>query len=150
MNIYLRLGAALAAVSTLSACATVTRGTRESFKVVSVPPGADAKLSTGETCTTPCDLKLKRKADFTVNVSKAGYSSQTVHVHGVMRGGGGAAMAGNLIAGGLIGGIVDGSNGSGLDLTPNPVNVTLKPTSDAATQYAPVAAPAPIAAPAKP
>jgi len=132
MNITLRVGAALVAVSTLSACATVTRGTHDTFRVVSVPPAADVKLTSGETCTTPCELKLKRKAVFDVTVSKSGYVSQSVHVRGVVKGGGGAAMAGNLIAGGLIGGIVDGSNGAGLDLKPNPVSVTLQPVDGSA------------------
>jgi len=150
MKNIVRIGAAIIAASTLSACATVTRGTHEQFRVVSVPPGADANLSTGETCVTPCELKLRRKADFTVNVSKPGYSSQSVHVHGVVKGGGGAAMAGNLIAGGVIGGLVDGSNGAGLDLTPNPVAVTLLPNGNTAPPAPVPSVMAPVAAPVAP
>jgi hypothetical protein len=140
MNTYLRLGAAILAASSLSACATVTRGTHQKFDITSVPPGADVQLSTGMTCTTPCHLKLRRKDEFTAHISKPGYQAVDVVVESKMHGGGGAALAGNVIAGGLIGGILDGTNGSLRDLRPNPIAVTLVPDGEAAA--APAEAPA--------
>jgi len=131
MHFYLRIGAAILVASSLSACATVTRGTRQKFEITSVPPAADVSLSTGQTCTTPCHLKLKRKTEFTAHVSKEGYQPVDVPVIPKMHSGGGAALAGNIVAGGIIGGIVDGTNGSLLDLTPNPLAVTLTPVADA-------------------
>ncbi len=122
-----RLGTVVAVSSILCACATVTRGTKETFRVVSEPPGADVKFSTGETCSTPCAVKLKRKAQFVVTVAKPGFAPVDVPVRGRVKGGGVAGAAGNVLVGGIIGGIVDGSNGSMMDLTPNPVSVTLKP-----------------------
>ncbi len=136
----LRLGAAIAVASMLSGCATVTRGTKETFKIVSEPAGADAKLSTGQSCVTPCAIKLKRKAQFVVSVSKPGYETVDVPVRGRVKGGGVAGAAGNVLVGGIIGGIVDGSNGAMMDLTPNPVSVTLKAVSPAP---APMDAPKP-------
>lgn len=121
--------AVCAAVLSLSlgGCATVTRGSTEEFKIRSTPPGASVKTSTGFSCdATPCSLKLPRKNAFDVTVSKQGYTAQTVHVRSAVSGGGAAGMAGNLVAGGIIGMAVDGSSGAMDDLLPNPVDVTLE------------------------
>jgi hypothetical protein len=145
----------LAAASLLlPACATVTRGTKETFNIVTTPEAADVSLSTGETCVSPCKLKLKRKAEFTVTAKKAGYKDATASVESKIKGGGVAGAAGNLIVGGIIGGIVDGSNGSMRDLTPNPLNMTLEaipavaeaPVTPAAEAVTPVAEATPAAA----
>jgi PEGA domain len=109
----------------LSACATVTRGTNENFFVLSEPDGADVSMTNGQTCKTPCTVKLKRKSEFDVTVSMPGYKSKTVKIESKMAGGGAVAGAGNLLAGGVIGGILDGSNGSMKDLKPNPLKVIL-------------------------
>lgn len=45
-------GSALA----LAGCATVTRGTHAPFRIVSLPAGAQVRLSSGEACITPCTL----------------------------------------------------------------------------------------------
>ncbi|MDF7777376.1 PEGA domain-containing protein [Sphingomonas sp. AOB5] len=152
MNIYLRLGAALAAVSSLSACATITRGTQQKFEIKTVPPGADVTLSTGMTCKTPCRLKLRRKEEFNVHIEMAGYQPVDVQVESKMHAGGGAALAGNVLIGGLVGGVLDGTNGSLRDLKPNPVEVTLVPigAEPAAVAPAEAAAPATTEAPAAP
>lgn len=146
MNVYLRLGAALVAVSSLSACATITRGTHQKFEVKTVPPGADVTLSTGMTCKSPCRLKLRRKEEFTVRIEMAGYQPVDVQVESKMHAGGGAALAGNVLIGGIVGGVLDGTNGSLRDLKPNPIEVTLVPI-DAASAAAPAEAPAESAAP---
>lgn len=44
------------------------------------PPGADAKLSTGASCKTPCALEVPLSADVTVAFSLAGHEPQTVPV----------------------------------------------------------------------
>jgi PEGA domain len=139
------LGGLAAASVLLCGCATITRGTNQSFVVESSPSEANVKISTGQTCVTPCSLRMKRKSEFVVTVSKDGYQTQETHVHGVMKGGGGAALAGNAIFGGLIGAGVDASNGSLMNLKPNPLNVTLVPVVAGA---APAEAPATSAAPA--
>jgi hypothetical protein len=40
-------------------------------------------------------------------------------------------MAGNVLVGGIIGAVVDGNNGSMLDLVPNPLVVKLEAGEDA-------------------
>jgi hypothetical protein len=154
MNRTMRFGAAILAASTVSACATVTRGTHEKFEIVSQPPGADVSMTTGMTCVTPCHLKLRRKNGFIATITKSGYKPAQVSVESKMHGGGGAALAGNLIAGGIIGGVLDGTNGSLNDLLPNPINVTLTPegspgpiVTPGAAEPTPTPTPVPITAP---
>jgi len=142
------IGGLAAACVLLSACATVTRGTRQTFKIDSTPTEAKVELSIGETCITPCVLKLKRRPGFTATFTKDGFESQTVKIDSEIHGGGVAAGAGNLLAGGIIGGIVDGSNGSLNSLSPNPLTVTLIPVGGAPAAATP--APAAAVAPAEP
>lgn len=139
------IGGLAAACVSLSACATVTRGTRQTFKIDSTPTEAKVELSIGETCVTPCVLKLKRRPGFTATFTKEGFESQTVKVDSELQGGGVAAGAGNLLLGGIVGGIVDGSNGSMNSLSPNPLTVTLIPVGGASA--AATAAPATTQAP---
>ena len=129
-----------AACLLLPACATVTRGTSQKFNIESTPSEAQVTLSTGENCVTPCHLKLKRKPGFTATVKKEGFETQEVKVKSKLGGGGAVAGAGNILLGGVVGGLVDGSNGSLNNLTPNPLQVTLVPVSST-----PVAATAPAA-----
>src|SRR3954447_1777408 len=105
------IGSLAAACVLLSACATVTRGTRQTFKIQSTPTAAKVEMSNGETCVTPCMLKLKRRPGFKATFTKDGFETKTVVVDSEVHGGGVAAGAGNLLAGGIIGGIVDGSDG---------------------------------------
>ena len=144
-NIIKCCGFAVAVLS-LSACATITRGTSETFKVITTPTAAAVALSTGERCTSPCTLKLKRKTEFTVTASKQGYQNATAKVESKIKGGGVAGAAGNLVFGGIIGGVVDGSNGSMRDLVPNPLYMTLQPIVGALDTAVPMVADAPVAA----
>jgi hypothetical protein len=132
------LGSLAAAAVVLSGCATITRGTSQKFAIETSPDKADVKLSTGQTCVSPCKLKLKRKEGFVVTATKSGYEKASTTVQSKVKGGGAAGAAGNMLLGGVIGIAVDATNGSMNDLTPNPVYLELKP-------LAAVAAPAPAA-----
>ncbi|HEX8379141.1 MAG TPA: hypothetical protein VF619_01175 [Allosphingosinicella sp.] len=135
-----------AATMLLPACATVTRGTSQKYVIESEPPQADVALSTGQKCVTPCKLKLKRKHGFTATFNKPGYAQQEAQVKSKFSGGGAAAGAGNILAGGVIGAVVDGTNGSLNNLTPNPLMVTLVPLADGQTSEATTAMDAPASA----
>jgi len=124
------LGALLCAAS-LSACATITRGKRQNYVIETDPAGAQIALSTGETCTSPCQLRLRRRAGFTVTARMDGYEPTEANVQAQVRTGGGVAAAGNIVFGGLIGGAVDASNGSMNDLVPNPLRITMRPSGSA-------------------
>lgn len=61
-----------------------------------------------------------------MTISKPGYRTTTHTVTHQTAGGGGAAMAGNVLVGGIIGAAIDGNNGATQDLVPNPLHVTLE------------------------
>src|SRR5436853_7853763 len=108
----------------LTSCATVTRGVHEKLKVVSDPPQAKVRLSTGETGITPATFVKNRRTDaFTVTVSKPGYAIEIVKVESKFSGTGGTAMAGNALIGGLIGIGVDAASGTYNSLYANAVSV---------------------------
>ena len=109
----------------LSGCATITRGTSESFVIETEPPGASATLTNGMSCTTPCSLKVKRRGDFVVTLEREGYEPVTATVTSSVDGGGAAGMAGNVILGGLIGAGVDAGSGAMHSHKPNPLTVSL-------------------------
>lgn len=119
------LVAIVGAILTLSGCATVTRGTEEALVIESEPSGAQVKLSNGMTGTTPTSFKVKRKDNLIVTVSKQGYETASINVTSQVAGAGGAAMAGNVLVGGIIGAAVDASTGAMNELKPNPVKITL-------------------------
>src|SRR5207253_7057460 len=114
--------------ASLGACASIVRGTGEQVAFQSEPPGAEVRTSTGLGCPeTPCAFEVPRKDSFTATFSKPGYQPEQVHVGTKVSGGGGAALAGNVLAGGIIGVVVDASNGAQLDHEPNPVIAQLRP-----------------------
>ncbi|WP_421730422.1 PEGA domain-containing protein [Brevundimonas sp.] len=133
-----RLLALAGAALSLSACATVTRGSSQEFRVESTPVGARVETSNGFRCdATPCEFKISRKNPFSVSVSLDGYVTQEHEIETKVAGAGAAGMAGNLLVGGIIGGVVDASSGAMNDLTPNPLIVRLlTPAEQAAADTA--------------
>jgi len=121
--------AAVAAVAfTVSGCATVMNGTSQPVSFKSDPDGATVKIIQGMSCTTPCEYEMKRGKDSMVTITRQGYQPVSVYVQSRT----GGATFGNIIAGGIIGGVVDGSNGASNHLYPNPVYVRLVPVDSTA------------------
>ncbi len=106
---------------TLSACATVTKGTSEDVQFTSNPAGAKVETSNGMQCTTPCILRIERKQKFMATF-RHGTATRAISVSTQVRETGGAALAGNILAGGVIGIGIDAATGSSLDHIPNPVH----------------------------
>lgn len=131
MNSILRLGGAMLCAVSVAACATVTRGTKQAYVIETDPPGAQVALSTGQSCVTPCALRLPRKRGFTVDITRQGYEPIQATVTSGVSTGGAAGMAGNVILGGLIGAVVDGASGAMRDLRPNPLQVAMVPAGGA-------------------
>jgi hypothetical protein len=52
----------------------------EALCIESAPPNAEAKTSLGQTCRTPCELKVEAAKELTVSLTIAGYQPQTVNV----------------------------------------------------------------------
>lgn len=106
----------------LPGCASIIHGTRQKVAVSTNPPGAT--VSDGETTVqTPGSLNLKRNEDYVLTITKPGYETETVKVTHVISG----AVAGNLLAGGLIGWGVDAISGAQWRLEPETITVNLRP-----------------------
>jgi hypothetical protein len=134
----LRAAVVVAAAASLGACATVTRGTNQTWSVQTDPNGAKVETSTGFKCEqTPCTFRMKRKASFDVTITKDGYKTYHGKVTHQTASAGAAGMAGNVLVGGLIGVGIDAATGSTQELKPNPLVIKLE-----ADGAAPAAAPA--------
>ncbi len=134
---------AVLVLSALSGCATITRGTTEVLVIETDPVGASVSVSpVNVTCTSPCNLKLKRKGDYTIDVTKEGYEAVRVNVLSQIAGAGAAGMAGNVLVGGLIGVGVDAASGATKELKPNPlkINMARSVAASAPTPVQPIAA----------
>ena len=110
-----------------SGCATITRGSNEAFVIETDPAGAQAQLSNGLQCRTPCSLKVKRRGDFVVTIEKEGYETVRASITSSVDTGGAAGMAGNVLLGGIIGAGVDAGTGAMHSHKPNPLVVKLEP-----------------------
>lgn len=117
----------LAALS-LGGCATLLNGTHQDLSFLTEPAGAGVVLSSGQSCTSPCEFSLKRGNDLQVDFTMDGYEPAMVYVQSRL----GGSTFGNIIAGGGIGAVVDGSNGASNRLYPNPVSVRLAPLGSGA------------------
>jgi hypothetical protein len=118
------LGLAAFVLCGLSAgCGTIIHGSSQTLVVSSVPDGATIKLDNGMTFTTPSSIKLERKRDYVLTISKQGYMSQTIPINSVLSG----WLAGNIVFGGIIGGGVDLASGAAYTLTPSKIAFSLQP-----------------------
>jgi hypothetical protein len=108
----------------LSGCATVLNGTSQPVAFQSDPDGAEIELISGLKCTTPCEYSMKRGDDSRVTFTKPGYEPVSVYIQSRT----GGSVAGNILAGGIIGGVVDASNGASNHLYPDPVRVRMVAT----------------------
>jgi hypothetical protein len=100
-------------------CATISRGTHQDLSVDSTPNGALASLSDGQSCTTPCTLKISRNTAYIVKFSKDNCVGQS------------ETVSTNVSGSGLTEAIlldpvfIDFFDGAIYDAYPNPVTSTL-------------------------
>jgi uncharacterized protein YcfJ len=114
--------AAVAGVS-LSGCATVMNGTNIDYATDTDPTGADVVFLNGMKCTSPCEVELRRGSDTRVDITKPGFEPVYVLIQSRLAG----STFGNILAGGIIGGVVDSGNGASNTLAPRPLMVRLAP-----------------------
>lgn len=117
----------------LSGCASITRGTTETFIVETFPSDAVVTTSFGAVCSaSPCAFpNVSREASFTVRIERPGYQTETHTIDHRLGGGGLAGGLGNagIPVVGVVGLVVDANTGATQSLTPNPLRVTLQPVS---------------------
>lgn len=123
MRTALTIAAALGIVLVGGGCATIVHGASQQISVSSNPSEATVDVDGSGSYKTPTTVKLSRKRDHVLVFRKDGYSQQDVVVMHVVSG----AVAGNIIAGGLIGWGVDALSGAQYRLVPETVHVELKP-----------------------
>lgn len=110
-----------ASAFTTSGCATVLNGTNVDYTTETRPEGATASFTGGQECVTPCKLEMKRKNDQRVDLYYEGYKPTYVLIQSKL----GGSTFGNVLLGGGIGAVVDGSNGASNRLFPRPLIVRL-------------------------
>lgn len=131
----IRIVAAVALATSVSACGSIVRGTSEQVAFVTEPSGATMTSNSKYACpATPCSIEVERTDEFDATFAKPGYRSVTVPVRTQVVGAGAAGMAGNILVGGLIGAGVDVATGAAMDHVPNPVTARLVPGSGPARQ----------------
>ncbi|MBI3698837.1 MAG: hypothetical protein HY242_00130 [Afipia sp.] len=141
MRIIIVVGAGLA----LAGCSSLSMPSFSGFKseppqvtvqFESLPVGAEAKTSTGQTCKTPCSMSVPAADGFSVTFSAPKFQPETVPVL-VVRQQADASGNPDYAQGQSVGTIVD----------PNPVYAELKP---AGPQHGTKGTPKAAAKPAKP
>ncbi|HXT13625.1 MAG TPA: hypothetical protein VN873_18890 [Candidatus Angelobacter sp.] len=142
-------------------CASIVTGTKQNVKITSSPTAADVKVERLSYATnfvewqgkTPAAVKLSRNGSYLVTISSDGYRTEQIPVS---EGGMNGWVWGNIAFGGLIGILIDSSDGAAKNLDPGVINVNLvsktsqgdQPTSGNATAdtAAPESAPKPRSA----
>jgi hypothetical protein len=107
-------------------CATIMHGTTQEVSITSSPEAADVTVKTAGgvisfTGITPATVELPRKDEYDVFINLAGYQEETVHINKEFD----SIYLGNILCGGIIGLIIDASNGAMNKLEPSVINVSL-------------------------
>jgi hypothetical protein len=126
---------AIIALAMLGGCATIIEGTGQSIGIATSPPGATctvtrAGITLGQVASTPGSIRIdKSKDDLQVTCGAPGYQTATIAQSPSFSG----TTFGNIIAGGVVGAVVDASSGANYYYPPQIV-LTLPPAAPAAPQ----------------
>lgn len=119
----------------LAGCATIMSGKTQEVMITSTPSDANVIIErsiagTSETAfsgVTPVTAELRRKYEYRMTVEMDGYEPASTTLENGTNG----WIWGNLLFGGVIGLIVDFSNGAAKKLEPNEIHVDLVSVSSA-------------------
>lgn len=124
-----------------SGCASIVRGGSEKLMIQSLPSGAQVRLSTGQAGVTPWEVEVKRKDTLFVTVTKDGFKEMSTAVISSIDGASlGIGTVANFVTLPILNDVIDYKTGANFSHKPNPLIVTLIPSSSAETY--PVPAPA--------
>jgi hypothetical protein len=104
-------------------CASLIQGSTQQIPVTSTPPGATIVVNGFQRLQTPAVLELSRKESHQLEFTLDGYHPEMILIRQVTSN----MIAGNIIAGGLIGFAVDHSTGAAFRLVPEIVDISLRP-----------------------
>ena len=133
-------------ITLLSACATIVNGSSQTVTVSTTPPAATCTVDRvgariGAVAQTPGSVRLdKSKNDLSVTCSKPGFQTATVTKAPSFSG----ATFGNLIAGGVVGVVVDAASGANYEY---PADIRLDLAAEALPALPPLALQSPTASP---
>jgi len=128
MKTSLKLFVFILSVMLLTSCAyLIGGGDNQDVAVTSSPEGAGIVITTTGGVpmyegTTPATVNLKRKYKYNVTVNMMGYKEKTVMIDQTLN----MMVLGNLLCGGIPGGVVDALTGAMWVLEPEQVVVTLE------------------------
>ena len=103
----------ITSVCLFSACATIISGPKQKVKLNTNPQGARVYIN-GEDgdVTTPCQIKVRRKKTVIYTFRKDGYEDGIVEQKGTFN----PVVIGNVIIGGIVGGLIDYATGAVYEL----------------------------------
>lgn len=103
-------------------CATIVHGSNQDVPIASEPSDASVLVDGVRVGSTPTTVPISRKKNHVVTIELTGYETENITLTHSMSG----AVAGNIIAGGLIGWGVDASTGGQYKLVPDSINLRLR------------------------
>ena len=106
-----------------SGCATIVHGTRQDIAITTDPAGAGLSVDGRENYISPAVISMSRKDNHVVQIDKDGYQKEAVNIKQTMS----LATLGDMLAGGIIGYVVDAKTGAQCRLIPDNIYVHLRP-----------------------
>ena len=113
---------AAASLLATTACATIMQGSQQGVSVNSNPAGARISVNGQQMGTTPAVVRLARSNAHTVRLELDGYAPYEMQLQKKMSG----WVWGNIVFGGIVGVIVDGSTGAMYRLSPDAVDASME------------------------
>lgn len=109
----------------IAACASIIHGSSQKLNIASDPPGASVAVDDEAVGVTPVVAKLLRRDPHTITVKLDGYQPFRIRTERHTDG----WVWGNLVFGGILGVVIDFSNGAAYKLTPKDVAAQLARSS---------------------
>lgn len=132
-------GLAIFPLVILFGCATIMHGRSQDVLVTSQPQGATVKIDGAVKGVTPTKLTLRRNQDYILSIEKEGYAP----AERTLKSGLSGWTFGNILLGGIVGGVIDLAAGGAWKLSEDNIQVLLTPVSGEQTQQEADAPPPP-------
>ena len=116
-------------------CATIVRGNTELVRLYTEPSGARVNMRPGGSCTTPCEMHVRRKDPIALTIEREGCDTEEfLWQTGINKTSLGVGTAANILFLPIVNDVVDYRSGANYDHKPNPLVIELSCTkSDAST-----------------